>query len=495
MTTEWSEDVDAPIELKHRSPTLKVCIVVTISILCLLIGFAFGFWFAFEELINPAANRKSADTNSNANAHQFDINSSNLTIDDQIVIKEAEILCADKQCCRDDDTVFFLHSLSEPTPISSPSTNSSTSTCPSLSYLDCLSVHNKCVWDCHTPNLMPDALNFLRIFRGISKHDAMPFTETPNLAADEHIHLENQTMPANDINFDTNYLNYVTMDQCGTVYDHELTPDAKRREQELLQSHSDHPHTTNPHDHVNYQYQRRRIGAILGVDERSDITTWQYPYHHNLYIQLSTGVPSEYSRCSGAFISPIHILTAGHCISDGLGHFYNDFIGIVNYNAGQHEIYFDYDDVFVFSEWHYSSNWDYDIGVITIKQENTQFGYFAFGENSGIDQSWKFDVNGYPEDKGFTMQQQELFMDFAIYRDSLYTGHGDIINGNSGGPAWYTNDYTIYAVASHTVSIRQYHGVPVHPPIDIANGFTRITKPKMDAMCAYMRKFSQTQNW
>ena len=106
-------------------------------------------------------------------------------------------------------------------------------------------------------------------------------------------------------------------------------------------------------------------------------------------------------------------------------------------------------------------------------------------------------------EKYFRFTEIEYFTENNIKLKQIDSGHsfstfltetGDIVKGNSGGPAWFKNDHTIYAVVSHEISI-QIVDQPDIPPIHVANGFCRITKPKYDAMCTYIQQFAQTANW
>merc|ERR1712013_411095 len=153
---------------------------------------------------------------------------------------------------------------------------------------------------------------------------------------------------------------------------------------------------------------------------------------------------------------------------------------------------FDYDDVFVFEKWHKNGDYDFDLAIITLKTENTGFGWFNFRYDLGIADWWLFEVNGYPADKGFTMQRQSALMDFEITPEMLMTQTADIVVGNSGGPVWYTRDENIYAVVSHELFLQLSRGAE---PFYFANGFARITQSKYVAMCEYMRKYPQTERW
>eukprot|EP00487_Bulimina_marginata_P008613 TRINITY_DN31416_c0_g1_i1.p1 TRINITY_DN31416_c0_g1~~TRINITY_DN31416_c0_g1_i1.p1 ORF type:complete len:223 (+),score=1.54 TRINITY_DN31416_c0_g1_i1:106-774(+) len=177
-------------------------------------------------------------------------------------------------------------------------------------------------------------------------------------------------------------------------------------------------------------------------------------------------------------------LTAGHCLSDGNGNFYEAWISIAGRGFSfLNEEVFQTEGIFVFTEWHNGGDKGYDLGIVTLKTNNTGFGWYQFGWDNNMVASWDFDVSGYSEDRGTTLQRRNVFMDYSgdgVFTHNLATQTGDIMAGDAGGPVRYTTDDTIYGVTGG-----ELYTDATHTTLK-ANSFTRITAGEMNAICDYI---------
>lgn len=130
--------------------------------------------------------------------------------------------------------------------------------------------------------------------------------------------------------------------------------------------------------------------VVIGADNRTQVTaTTSSP---NVYIgRIGSG-------CTGTLITPVHVLTAGHCVSDGAGTWYSS----LNFSAAQNGASYPYGttawkNVVTTSGWHNGGDSNHDYALITLASAphggNAGWGTYASGG------TWR--IAGYPGDKPF----------------------------------------------------------------------------------------------
>ena len=211
------------------------------------------------------------------------------------------------------------------------------------------------------------------------------------------------------------------------------------------------------------------LESVIGTDGRARVTpTTGVPnrYIAKLYMK---NIDNTWSSCTGYFIGPHTILTAGHCLythSVGEGGSWRTEVWI--YPALDEDEQ-PYGSITVYSSaltvyipWIEDENTNVDIGWITLPDDSMglQTGFFTFDSFSNSEIPSTANIDGYPGDLINTAQyhHSESVTDFGDTStgDNMVSYHIDTAGGQSGAPVWTWNsstaDYIAFAVHAYGVS-------------------------------------------
>jgi len=208
-------------------------------------------------------------------------------------------------------------------------------------------------------------------------------------------------------------------------------------------------------------------GSVIGPDGRTRVwTTTTYPSRAIAFLRITFrgGVTGS---CTGWFIGPCMIATAGHCVYDTTRGWATSITAYPGRNGsstpyGSSTAY----RLFSVTGWTVSHSWNYDYGAIQLRSRlGNTVGWFGFRWQSSNTFTGPYTVRGYPADKTYatmwTMTQNPGIRRVSTYH--LFYAI-DTYNGQSGSPVYhnYSTSCNPCGVAIHTYGVgadplRQYN--------------------------------------
>lgn len=212
--------------------------------------------------------------------------------------------------------------------------------------------------------------------------------------------------------------------------------------------------------------------SVIGSDGRKKVTnTTTYPYRANAFLEVD--FPSGGGTCTGWFVGPRTLVTAGHCVYDVDFNEWADSIKVYPGRNGNSTPYGSAYACFLWSVngWVNSENTNYDYGAIILSPSddlgNTVgwYGYFWTSDGNSLDEDL-VRIYGYPGDKSYGTQWGMQNRIKQVATRKLFH-NVDTAGGQSGSAVYETRSNGPYANSIHT------NGVYGSSPY---NRSTRITK-------------------
>lgn len=222
------------------------------------------------------------------------------------------------------------------------------------------------------------------------------------------------------------------------------------------------------------------LEIVHGRDDRVRVwNTRPYPWRTICHLEITTKTGGR-GTCTGSFIGPRVVLTAGHCLYlHGSGGWARSIRVIPGRNVA-HEPYGAAVGTYYISTkgWVNNRNSNYDYGVIVLpsnKKLGNTVGWMglaslSFGSLLGL----LVNSSGYPGDKPYGTQWWNSNRIMAVTTRRIYY-QIDTYGGQSGSPVWRYKNGQRHIIGIHTTG-----GAPY-------NGATRIVKPVFDNLVKWKK--------
>lgn len=194
--------------------------------------------------------------------------------------------------------------------------------------------------------------------------------------------------------------------------------------------------------------------SIIGTDERIRISpTTSFPYSATVQLTVKYGGSSSTYGCTGFFVNPNTIVTAGHCVYDQDNGWASTITAAPGRNGSSYP-YGSYSGTMFYSVkgWTESGDTNYDYGAIKVNgSPGNNTGWYGYRTtNSSSPAGLSSSVTGYPCDKvsGSMWSDSKPIRSAETYKLTYTT---DTFGCQSGSPVYHNySDTGQTAIAIHT---------------------------------------------